>query len=131
MFKRGFLQRDASMRAIWSAKQNRSHSVSQNIERIRRFSEPCTKTTEIMNLTRTTKKTQTATNKELSAGSAEKITATMEVTRTTGIRGANHWFPKQRALIYPMKMYQNRRKVKPLAKTVGGNMLNRPELWTL
>ena len=39
--------------------------------------------------------TQTATNKELSAGFAE-ITETTEMTKTTGIRGANHGFPKPR-----------------------------------
>ena len=38
---------------------------------------------------KTTKTTQTATNKELSAGFAE-IT---EMTKTTGIQGANHGFP--------------------------------------
>ena len=40
----------------------------------------------------TTKTTQTATNKELSAG----LTETTEMTETTGIQGANHGFPKQR-----------------------------------
>ena len=39
--------------------------------------------------------TQTATNKELSAGFAE-IMETTEMTKTTGIQGANHGFPKQR-----------------------------------
>ena len=39
-----------------------------------------------------TKTSQTATNKELSA----EITETTEMTKTTGIEGANHGFPKQR-----------------------------------
>ena len=34
-------------------------------------------------------------NKELSAGLAE-ITETTEMTKTMGIKGANHVFPKQR-----------------------------------
>ena len=46
--------------------------------------------------TKMTKTTQTATNKELSAGLAE-ITETTEMTKTTGIRGAKHGFPKQRS----------------------------------
>ena len=37
--------------------------------------------------------TQTATNKGLSAGLAE-ITETTKMTKTTGIQGANHGFPK-------------------------------------
>ena len=48
-------------------------------------------------MTKTTKATQTDANKDLSAGSAE-ITETTEMTKTTGIRGANHGFPKQRVL---------------------------------
>ena len=36
--------------------------------------------------------TQIATNKELSAG----LTETTEMMKTTGTRGANHGFPKQR-----------------------------------
>ena len=38
-FQRGFLPRDASMRALWSSRQNCSHNVSQKLKRIRRFSE--------------------------------------------------------------------------------------------
>ena len=38
-FLRGFLQRDASMRALWSDRQNCSHNVSQKVKRIRRFSD--------------------------------------------------------------------------------------------
>ena len=38
-FWRGFLQRDASMRALCSHRPNCSHSVSQKVKRIRRFSE--------------------------------------------------------------------------------------------
>ena len=38
-FKRRFLQRDASMRALWSDRPNCSHNVSQKLERIRRFSD--------------------------------------------------------------------------------------------
>ena len=49
------------------------------------------RTTEIM---KTLKTTQTATNKEFSAGSKE-ITGTTEMTKTTAIRGAKprvpHW----------------------------------------
>ena len=37
-FWRGFLQRDASMRALCSHRPNCSHSVSQKVKRIRRFS---------------------------------------------------------------------------------------------
>ena len=51
-------------------------------------------------MTKTTKTTQTATNKELSAGFAE-ITETTEMTKTTGIQGANHGFPKPRVEKYP------------------------------
>ena len=42
-FWRGFLQRDASLRALWSDWPNCSHSVSQKFKRIRRFSDlfPC------------------------------------------------------------------------------------------
>ena len=36
---RGFLQRDASTRALWSDKQNCSHNVSHKFQPIRRFSE--------------------------------------------------------------------------------------------
>ena len=43
---------------------------------------------------KTTKTTQTATNKELSAGLAD-VTGTTEMTRKTGSRVANHAFPKQ------------------------------------
>ena len=46
------------------------------------------------------KATQTATNKELSAGSTE-ITETTKTTKTTGIKGANHGFPKPRVQKYP------------------------------
>ena len=35
----GFLQRDAPMRALRSARQNRSHDMSQKVKRIRRFSD--------------------------------------------------------------------------------------------
>ena len=42
-----------------------------------------------------TKTTQTATNKELSSGFVE-ITKAAGMTKTTGIRGANHRFNKQR-----------------------------------
>ena len=59
------------------------------------------KTTEITKTTRTMKTTQTATNKELSVGSVE-IMETTEMTKTTGIRGANHGFPKQQAYKYPI-----------------------------
>ena len=52
---------------------------------------PFTKTTEIKE---TTKKTQTATNKELRAGLAQ-IAETTKMMKTTGIRGANHGLPKQ------------------------------------
>ena len=38
-FLRGFLQRDASMRALWSDRQNCSHNVSQKVKRIRRLSD--------------------------------------------------------------------------------------------
>ena len=38
-FQRGFLQRDASMRALWSDRPNCSHNVSQKVKRIRRVSE--------------------------------------------------------------------------------------------
>ena len=44
---------------------------------------------------KTTKTIQTATNKELSAGFAE-ITETTKMTKTTGIQGANHGFPRPR-----------------------------------
>ena len=37
-FLRGFLQRGASMRALWSDRQNCSHNVSQKVKRIRRLS---------------------------------------------------------------------------------------------
>ena len=33
-FSRGFLQRDASMRALWSDRQNCSHSMSPKFKRI-------------------------------------------------------------------------------------------------
>ena len=46
------------------------------------------------------KATQTAENKEWSAGFAE-ITETTEMTKTTGIQGANHRFPKPRVQKYP------------------------------
>ena len=36
---KGFLPRDASMRALWSSRQNCSHNVSQKLKGIRRFSE--------------------------------------------------------------------------------------------
>ena len=39
--------------------------------------------------------TQTATNKGLSAGIGE-ITETTKMTKTKGIQGANHGFPKPR-----------------------------------
>ena len=45
-------------------------------------------------MTKETRTTQTAANKELSAGLAE-IMEFMDMTKTTGIRGANHGFPKQ------------------------------------
>ena len=51
--------------------------------------------TKMMEITKMTKTAQTATNKELSAGLAE-VTDTTEMTETTGIRGANHGFPKPR-----------------------------------
>ena len=35
-----FLQRGASMRALWSDRQNCSHNVSQKVNRIRRVSDP-------------------------------------------------------------------------------------------
>ena len=38
-FQRGFLQRDASMRALWSDRPNCSHNVSQKVKRIRHLSE--------------------------------------------------------------------------------------------
>ena len=38
-FKRGFLRRDAPMRALWSDRPNCSHNVSQKVKRIRRLSE--------------------------------------------------------------------------------------------
>ena len=38
-FLRGFLHRDASMRALWSDRPNCSHNVSQKVKRIRRVSE--------------------------------------------------------------------------------------------
>ena len=38
-FLRGFLQRDASMRALWSDRPNCSHNVSQKVKRIRRVSD--------------------------------------------------------------------------------------------
>ena len=50
---------------------------------------PFTKTMEITKTTKTTKTTQTTTNKELSAV-LTKITETAEMTKTTGIQGANH-----------------------------------------
>ena len=43
-FLRGFLQRDASMRALWSDRPNCSHNVFQKVERIKRFSETHTVT---------------------------------------------------------------------------------------
>ena len=49
-----------------------------------------TKTMEITK--KTTKTTQTATDKELSARLAE-ITETREMTKTLGTQGANHRFP--------------------------------------
>ena len=58
---------------------------------------PFTKTMEI---TKTTKTTQTATNKELSAG-FEEITETTKMTKTTGIQGANHGLPKTTGLEKP------------------------------
>ena len=42
---------------------------------------------------KTTQTAQTATTKELSAGFTE-ITKTTEMTKTMGIHGANHGFPK-------------------------------------
>ena len=39
-FWRGFLPRDASMRALWPSKQNCSHNVFQKLKRIRCFSDP-------------------------------------------------------------------------------------------
>ena len=53
-----------------------------------------TKTMAIMKTTAMAKTTQKATNKDASAGLVE-ITETTEMTKTTGIRGANHRFPKQ------------------------------------
>ena len=38
-FKRVFLPRDPSMRALWSERQSCSHNVSQNLKRIRRVSD--------------------------------------------------------------------------------------------
>ena len=38
-FYRGFLQRDASMRALWSDRKNCSHNVSQKVKSIKRLSE--------------------------------------------------------------------------------------------
>ena len=38
-FSKEFLQRDASMRALWSDRHNCSHNVSQKAKRIRRFSD--------------------------------------------------------------------------------------------
>ena len=57
--------------------------------------------TEIAKTTRTTKTTQTATNKELSAGLAE-IKGTTEMTETTGIRfrGTGAIPPPYRAIGY-------------------------------
>ena len=45
-FKGVFLQREASMRALWSDRQNCSHNVSQKVKRIRRLSENVHKTAE-------------------------------------------------------------------------------------
>ena len=53
-------------------------------------------------MTKTTKTTPTATNKELSAGFAE-ITETTELTKTTGIQGANRRFPKPRVRNFQQK----------------------------
>ena len=41
-FSRGFRQKDASMRALWSDRSNCSHNVSQKVKRIRRLSEQTT-----------------------------------------------------------------------------------------
>ena len=42
-FLRGFLQRDASMRALWSDRPNCSHNVSQKVKRIRHLNSFWTK----------------------------------------------------------------------------------------
>ena len=39
MFYRGFLHREAAMRALWSDRQSCSHNVSQQVKRIRHFSD--------------------------------------------------------------------------------------------
>ena len=55
-----------------------------------------------MEIMKTTKTAQTATCKELSTGLAD-IMETTEMTEATGIRGANHGFPKQRFKKYPVR----------------------------
>ena len=61
----------------------------------------CHENNRHLETTKTAKTAQTATNKELSAGFAE-ITETTDMMKTTGIRRANHGYPKPWAI--PDKM---------------------------